>query len=264
MKTTLLTSAFEPRNYIKQYCMCIRSLNRLNVHEIEIAFGMVLAVHLKERQAELDEIQAMVQEAADDAGVGVYFTRAEAEVYPVTINKLIKLSRAENVAIWNIDDWRYSKGIGNQIGVLGDYDFTYGDFAVTTNVDMYMADPYTGQIQKTHRMDKDLSNRFYMAAYNWGPFIAWRRELNDRYGYYDERLKVVADYDWINRLLHYGLRIRRADDIIGIFTADGKGLSTRPDTEGHKENRFIHERFLGGKHHEVVNLGVPADWRKFK
>lgn len=268
-KITILTSAFEPQEYLQQYTRGIATWSKSEfVDEIQLCFCTVVKDSLKERE-DINQIEEDLASAAHAAGIKLILMRDEKNNYPSTINMMIRNMKDAGiitpyVGILNVDDWRDIIAIENQCKTLDSgADFTYGNFIVVSDMNDVLDNTSTKAVlQETYRHSLDKPKEYYQSVFKWGPFIAWRTDLHEKIMYYDEQLVCAADYDWVNRIINYDFTIKHTDGIMGAFLAIGKGLSTKPDTLGHRENSIVLQRFIGGKMFEnIVNFGKEYNWK---
>jgi hypothetical protein len=75
-----------------------------------------------------------------------------------------------------------------------------------------------------------------------GPFMAFRKSLVEKAGYFDEQLRSGADFDLAVRLAFHGKPVL-AKGLLGYYLNEGKGASTRPDSKQALDRTAIELRF---------------------
>lgn len=83
-------------------------------------------------------------------------------------------------------------------------------------------------------------NKFNILKYN-SPHNApmWRRSLHDRMGYFDTSYRSASDHDfWIRSALE-GAKFLKIDDTLISYFFNPQGMSTRKDSPGAKEGKYI-------------------------
>jgi glycosyltransferase involved in cell wall biosynthesis len=126
------------------------------------------------------------------------------------------------VAIWNVDDRRVPDSLRVQAqALLQDPEAvaTYGNY-----IEVALVGTTSGTRRSTPQFDHETFMRSFPQG---GAFTVYRRELIDRIGGFDEQLRVGPDMEFSFRIAAAGLRMQRADGVLGYFTNAGHGLSTR-------------------------------------
>lgn len=62
-----------------------------------------------------------------------------------------------------------------------------------------------------------------------GPFFAWKRELIDRIGLFDERFEMMGDKDFWSRALHHHLKIHLIPKVLYLYTKHPEQISRRQE-----------------------------------
>jgi len=75
-----------------------------------------------------------------------------------------------------------------------------------------------------------------------GPMPIWRRDLHKKYGYFDEELKYVADYDWWLRIAENNERYYYHGVSMGIYEARAKSLEHASGDAGRIERREVQRK----------------------
>ena len=137
-------------------------------------------------------------------------------------NRAWQLARAPNLALWNVDDRRLPDSLDRQLSGLEekpDWALCYGD---------YIKVPKYGQVLgKRRRTPPYRAGHFRRAFAQGGAFWVFRRQISEEVGYFDEQFTVAADMDFSFRIAARGLQMGRCDGLLGYFTDDQGGLSTR-------------------------------------
>lgn len=137
-------------------------------------------------------------------------------------NRAWQLSRAPYLSLWNVDDRRTSESLDRQVATLDQNEelvLCYGDYV---SVDSYGEEK--GELRRT----PPYSPRYFRRAFaQGGAFWVFRRSAADKAGFFDEQFQVAADMDFSFRLASRGLLMGRVDTLLGYFTDEQRGLSTR-------------------------------------
>jgi len=154
----------------------------------------------------------------------------------ISMNRCIKESTGEFLAMWSIDDLRSPDSLEMQMNTLlgrQEIGFVTGPYF---EVDSF---PKTQgkYVDYSKLLKTELTRNMIL-----GPFFMFRKDLCQKIGYFDEQLKVCADYDFAIRLsLHSrGLSIK---DSLGYYLNERKGNSTRPGSVRPIEDVVIRLRY---------------------
>ena len=87
-----------------------------------------------------------------------------------------------------------------------------------------------------------------------GPFAAWRKELSDTVGWFDERFLVAGDKEFWSRLARHNLRVGLIPKVLYLYTRNPQSLSanTRQSERWQQEKALLAE----------TNSGWPAAIRR--
>jgi glycosyltransferase involved in cell wall biosynthesis len=136
-------------------------------------------------------------------------------------NRAWSVATAPCLAIWNIDDRRAPDSLERQLGAISQSDWAicYGD---------YVRVGHYGDEAGVVRATPEYSPRHFARSFaQGGAFWVLRRDLNEKAGFFDEQFSVAADMDYSLRVAGLGLRMGKANGILGYFTDSAQGLSTR-------------------------------------
>lgn len=203
-KVTVLTSLYNCRQYIEGYFQCIASIEYSD--ELEI-----LLLHNAPTEEELHIIQSYLPSYPFLR----HYTIQEREGLYSTWNRGIKLSQGEYITIWNVDDIRFPLSIHQQAETLDQNpqaDITYGDF--------YYMYQY-GDISKNFIQNKDfiVSPKKFFRTHQIGCFPMWRKRIHQKIGYFDEQLKLVADFDFQIRAAINNCIFVKNRELLGCYLA---------------------------------------------
>lgn len=138
-------------------------------------------------------------------------------------NRLIKASTTPYIVTTNCDDLVHPKAYELQSQKLEDgFDISYFNYYVTNG--------YT----KTWEEAKQTTNFYntppngYVIGCGLGPFAMWKKSLHEKYGYFDEKLKVFGD-SWFWTILEKSKQIKwgHIDQILGSCARTGNNLEIR-------------------------------------
>jgi glycosyltransferase involved in cell wall biosynthesis len=137
-------------------------------------------------------------------------------------NRAWAAASGKYLVIWNVDDRRAPDSLERQYAALQTkpkWQLCYGDYLIVPNY---------GDEEGVWRHTPRYSARFFRRAQpQGGAFWMMRAELHERVGYFDEQLRVGPDFDYSVRLASRKLKMGRIPGILGYFTDEQQGLSTR-------------------------------------
>ncbi len=145
------------------------------------------------------------------------------------MNKGIKMATGDYVAFLNSDDW-YNEGA---IQYVAEDIMKYGADVSSFSMNVYDGDE---QLEWGDAFSKDIKNiRIAMCRCHQAIFA--RRVLFEKYGAFNVKYKVSADYDWLLRLYDNGVDIRY--DSYAIVNYRLGGVSDYRDIEMRREAQAI-------------------------
>jgi glycosyltransferase involved in cell wall biosynthesis len=146
-------------------------------------------------------------------------------------NKGIRLSKGKFIQLINADDILPSGKIAHSIEAFEKYPdaaFVFGDIikrSIDGSESVVKGDPHYIR-----------SIRFVMNRVNH-PTMLVKKEMYDRFGYFDLQLKIAMDYDWILRIHNAGMIGAYSSEIV-VITESG-GISDADRMRAFKECRDI-------------------------
>ena len=114
------------------------------------------------------------------------------------MNKGIKAANGDIVGILNSDDFYYNQDVLSKVAKVfkdTDCDCLYGDLVFVNKVNARKIVRYW----KSGKFEKNLIKKGWMLPH---PTFFVKKEIYQKYGLYNTRLKSAADYEMILRLLH--------------------------------------------------------------
>lgn len=153
-----------------------------------------------------------------------------------SMNRCIREASAPLLSIWNVDDLRTENSMELMVAAFNaEADIVYGNFEVVrkfgqksgtlTDFSVYQSQP------------EEFTRSMLL-----GPYMAFRKSLVEKAGYFDEQLKSGADFDLAIRLAFHGKSLM-AGGLLGYYLNEGKGASTRPDSRQVLDRTAIELRY---------------------
>ena len=131
---------------------------------------------------------------------------------------------------WNVDDRKtpWSLEIMRDCLVLNeDIDLVYGNTIVSEKAN---EDWTKLESKKTYICNETHNWKDLLLNNNPHCMPMWRRTVHDKYGYFNEKYDTAADADLWLKAAKEGSKMKKIDDIVGIYYYNPKGRSSDPDT----------------------------------
>ena len=154
----------------------------------------------------------------------------------VSMNRCIRSSSADVLAMWNVDDIRTDDSIEIQYSALckeANIGIVYGDFIITPS--------FGGEKGRLVQCEEKIDQDEFTRSMLFGPFFMFKKELCQKAGFIDEQLKSGADFDFSIRLALHSAANRVG--LLGYYLNEGKGASTRPNSLQPLERTVIELRY---------------------
>lgn len=153
-----------------------------------------------------------------------------------SMNRCIKEASADLLTIWNIDDLRTDNSLELMVRAFeAGADIVYGNFEVVRKFGVKSGS--LTDFSKYQSQPEEFTRSMLL-----GPFMAFRKSLVEKAGYFDEQLKSGADFDLAVRLAFHGKPFM-AEGLLGYYLNEGKGVSTRPNSRQPLERTVIEFRY---------------------
>lgn len=212
VRVSLLTSCYKGLPYLQYYFEHVAAqtifpqIEIVLIHNEPSAEELAITSRFKERYPE--QIQHIVVSQVESLGA--------------SWNRGWQASRGKYITMWNVDDRRLDDSIEKQsdlLNLIPDCAIVYGDYV---RVKEY------GSIQGKFVKTPKFSRRYFSRSIpQGGAFYMWRKEIHKQIGFFDEQFVAVADLDFSIRAVLTNHKMCRVDTIIGYFTDEKVGISTR-------------------------------------
>lgn len=136
----------------------------------------------------------------------------------------IDIARAEYITNANLDDRRNPESLEIHAKALDEnlyVDLVYSDFYVTFN-------PNETFECNTHQYSiiPDEFSPSIMYKCITGPQPMWRKNVHEKYGYFDESFLSAGDFEMWNRAVSLGAKLKKISGHSGLYFLNPQGLST--------------------------------------
>ena len=139
-------------------------------------------------------------------------------------NIAIKMARADFITNANVDDRRNPVWLEQQVKALEErpgIDLVYSDILVTFQPNETFE---CNSFQYKIAPDEFSPNVMYKCI--TGPQPLWRKNVHDKYGYFDETFISGGDFEMWNRAASKGSKFYKLPGTVGLYYCNPKGLST--------------------------------------
>ena len=160
-------------------------------------------------------------------------------------NICCKSASTDLVGNWNVDDRKspWSLEALRQPFILdASLDISYGPTFVSDKPNESWS-----EIRGSSVFPCNETRRWEDLIFNNNPHCmpVWKKSIHDRFGYFDTSYKTAADSDMWIRAVKGGAKIKKINDIVGIYFDNPCGRSTNPETLNEMLGE-VHE--MRGKH----------------
>ncbi len=226
IKISTITSCFKGEKYLESFLKNVSEQTILGKLEIVL-------VHNEPTEEEVELVKNFQEKYP---GVINHIVIKPVEPIGRSMNRCIKEAKGDYVTIWNVDDLRTPNSLEIQMKILDEnpeVSLTYGDFIIVDKIGQT-----TGNLIVLPEFKKE---KFIKGMY-CGPFPMWRKEINEKMGFFDEQLIQGADFDLMVRIaLDY--EMKKNQGILGYYLNEKAGLSTRRGTLQPIERTVIELRY---------------------
>jgi glycosyltransferase involved in cell wall biosynthesis len=243
-KLSILTSLYQSENYLPHF------LKQVSEQSVFAESELILVLNEGSRE----EIEA-VKNFSEQYPQQVQLLQVEkVELLSASWNRAWRAAKAPYMAIWNVDDRRRPDSLLQQVKALdehSDWVMAYGDFV---KVSKYGDEE--GYNIHTPNYSRSLFRR---SIPHGGAFLVFRGDLHAEVGRFDEQLAIGPDFEMSVRVAMRGLQMGRVNSILGYFTNEGSGLSTRMKSPS-IETKMIYIRYAVYDHVRNDGRGIKADF----
>jgi glycosyltransferase involved in cell wall biosynthesis len=197
IKISVLVSLYKCENFLDEFFSHVNKVD--NLDETEFIF-----IHNDALQVEKDQINKAL-----GLNTKIIFQYIEVPREPLyrSWNRGILAAKGEFIAVWNVDDVRFSDSLRLQKEVLDNnksIGLVYGNYEVLS---------FNG----LKRIEvKCFGNSIGLKKFQNGSFIMWRSVLHEIIGYFDEQLMIAGDQDFWYRVADK-FPIRKVNVFLGQF-----------------------------------------------
>ena len=166
--------------------------------------------------------------ASDFDNIKYYWLKNDPGLY-AGWNHAVKLCSSEIIGNWNIDDRKNKDGVEimlNEFARDPSLDILYGITYVSKKANEKYLENSFNEIYPC--IPHTLENLFRHNSPHCMPL--WKKNLHDKFGYFDESYKTAADGDFWLRCAMNGSKIKMVNHPVGLYYENPNGRSTNPET----------------------------------
>lgn len=159
----------------------------------------------------------------------------------------IKNSSGDFICNSNVDDLRLLNNLEilrKHLHYNNDIDLVYGDCIKVNEV------PQLNKNYKLERYEHSINtfSKENMIKCLPGPLPLWRKNLHNKFGYFDSNLKFAGDWEMWNRLAYNNCKFKKINLISGFYYENPTGKSTNLKFF---KNKFLEEKQIFFKYKEL-------------
>jgi glycosyltransferase involved in cell wall biosynthesis len=168
--------------------------------------------------------------ARDYAGCITYIESLREPIY-CAWNRGIRIATGEYITNANTDDRLRPDALESLARALDTdqtVDLVYADAWVVSSENARWGQPYTLSTRAPYYGEinwPDFEPALLLRAYFGGPNPMWRRQLHQRFGYFDESYQLAGDYEFALRLVARGVRFKHIQDKMTLFYDNGININ---------------------------------------
>jgi len=227
-KISLVTSVFKADDYIEQL---MEDITRQTIFEEKCEW---IILNVDPVGSEFDE--EVILRYVDKYPNNIIYKRLEEDpgIYD-TWNMGIKMATGDYVTNVNCDDRRAAYGLEKQAKMLvanPDIDLVYNDSYLLHEPNiMFENVPADSKRYNFEQFSKEAMLRGNLPHNN----PMWKRELHDKYGYFNQHYKSAGDWDFWLRCSFGGAKFKKHPEILGVYYFNPEGMSTNPAHDSWKK-----------------------------
>lgn len=167
------------------------------------------------------------------------------------MNKGIRYATGEVIAFLNSDDWY-------EDNILAETAHGFED-AKTQILCGDVRCHHDGAVSR-YRVNREPEEELRFRMVYWQPAMFVRRELFERYGGFDTRYRIAADYDWMLRMYDRHIAISLTDRVLTNFSYGG--ISTRADMLRVQAEEGRQAALLALSRNQELSAEQKEQWKK--
>ena len=170
-------------------------------------------------------------------------------------NIAIQESSGEILNNANLDDSKRKDALEIQYQYLDenkDIDLVYADSLITNSINCSYDVAFKESAFRYNFPDFSMANIIDCNPPHQSP--VYRKSLHDKFGFFDESYRSAADHEFWLRCGANGAKMKKIDDILGVYYDNPTGVSTDPNNYSWKmiEEKKVRDKY---KEHGITHTG---------
>jgi len=228
-RASVITSIYNGEKFLHQFLQNV--INQDCINDIEV---LLLDANSSDST---EEIISQYQHKSI-----IYHKFNERHSVTETLNKGIDISCSDILTIWCVDDRRSDLSLNKQISYMANNpscDICYGYTAWSFKENeafidndlsqIYPCLPVTSETMMTHNSPHCMP--------------LWKKNLNQKFGYFDGSYPTASDYEFWFRCLEGGARFDKFYEVVGSYYYNPNGLSTNNSSSNSAESSTIRAKY---------------------
>jgi glycosyltransferase involved in cell wall biosynthesis len=206
-----------------------------------------------------DSTGDIIEEYARKYQDKIRFVRQENKGLVDTVNLAFRMSRGKYIAPVGSDDVWLPEKLAKQVQKFDEdpsLSLVYTDLNIidekgnVTSRYSRSVKPYWGQI----------TNQFFVSNFISGIVVMYKRELFEKYGYWDPRYKIASDYEFSLRVSPY-IKVGYIDEVLALYRVHKNSSSLGNEATG-IEGLEVRKRFVASHPNLVGKNAVRLAYAK--
>lgn len=228
-KIDVITSLFNAKEHLEGLC---KDITQQTVFESKVNW---VIVHPKTSPTYLEEKEIVLKYKEQFPNNIQYIELEEDKGLYDCWNLGIKASSNPIISNWNCDDRRSKEALAKELKEFAldeGVSLVYNDSLITDQPNETFENnssngrkynfPLPGTPEENFETEKNYN------AFNHANSV-FKRELIEKYGYFDETLKSAGDWEFCLRTLLKKIKIKKMDEPLSLYFFNPKGISTDPE-----------------------------------
>lgn len=204
----------------------------------------------------------LLDQLPDDLAEHIHVHYVQRETLYATWNRGVNLALGTTIGFWNVDDIRTSEGLleAHRYISAGRMIY-YAPYQIRSAVSLFgIPDQQYVRVHQVPEFDRTTFTRYPIA----GPFFMFSAAAHQQFGPFDERFRILGDFEWWVRTAKH-IEFVRGETISGTFLFHGTNLSMSRQRVLGEENiiHLLHgnyDRLKWMNPHILENM--LEDWRE--
>jgi len=230
---SIITSLYKSDKYLKRYFRATTKFaNFLLKDNIDFEIIIISNNATTIERRELGKFRDL------NKWVKIFYTSQES-LY-ASWNRGISKAQGDIIGFWNVDDIRYPKAIVDGIRLIMEgAELVYFPFIIKWYLNFF---GFSFVVRKRIIYPSKFNREEFIRSMHCGPFFIFTKSFYRKVGLFDERFKIVGDFDWCIRAAKIS-ELELSREIAGEFSVYRDSLSSGKNPLREAENNVIYQRY---------------------